>query len=289
MIRFARASAARSIIEDRQGSQAARLASVARSNIKGGEMAADPKSVPGGPAIRAVDPWLPGIPSRGKSRQLLGSEERASLAKIASVARFRKGEKIYSSGEPAEAIFNIISGIVKTYKPGVNGSEHIVAFLYPQDLFGLSEEGRYVSSAKAITPVTAYALPIPALRRQLSKDVALDFHLIAKLCQGLREAQRHALLLVQKYATSKLAMFLQLQEHVQSANGKLPEIYLPMGRSDIADYVGMSLAAVSRGFRDLAAQRIIRIRDRRHVKIVDRKAFEKIAGDTGRPARARSN
>jgi CRP-like cAMP-binding protein len=251
-------------------------------------MAAGPKRGPGGPAIRAVDPWLPGIPSRGKSRQLLSDEERAQLAKIATTVRFKKGEKIYSDGVPAEAVFNIVSGIVKTYKPGANGREYVAAFLYPQDLFGLSEEGRYVNSAKAITPVTAYALPVAALRRRLSKDAALDFHLIAKLSHGLREAQRHALLLAQRHALSKLAMFLQLLEHVQSANGKLPEIYLPMDRSDIADYVGMSLAAVSRGFRDLAAQRFIKIRDRRHMKVVDRKAFEKLAGETGRPARARS-
>jgi CRP-like cAMP-binding protein len=93
-------------------------------------------------------------------------------------------------------------------------------------LFGLSEQGRYTNSAKAITPVTAYALPVPALRRQLSKDAALDFHLIAKLSHALREAQRHALLLPQRHASSKLAIFLQLQEHVQSTNGPLPEIYL---------------------------------------------------------------
>jgi CRP/FNR family transcriptional regulator, anaerobic regulatory protein len=250
-------------------------------------MAAGNTIRPGGPAIRAVDPWLPGKFSAGKSRQLLSEEERAHLATIASIVRFKKGEAIYSSGKPADAIFNIIGGIVKVYKPAANGGEHITAFLYPQDLFGLSEEGRYTNSATAITPVTAYALPVPALRRRLSRDAALDFHLIAKLCHGLREAQRHALLLAQKHASSKLAMFLQLQEHVQTVNGEPPEIYLPMDRSDIADYVGMSLAAVSRGFHALAARRVIKIRDRRHVKIVDRKAFEKLAETSG-PARTRS-
>jgi CRP/FNR family transcriptional regulator, anaerobic regulatory protein len=48
------------------------------------------------------------------------------------------------------------------------------------------------------------------------------------------------------------------------------EIYLPMTRTDIADYVGLSLAAVSRSFRMLAARRLIVFRDRRHLAIVDR-------------------
>jgi CRP-like cAMP-binding protein len=231
----------------------------------------------GGPAIRAVDPWVRA--SRG-IHQLLSEDERAQLATIASIVRFKKGEKICSEGEPLRAIFNLISGVVKAYRTCQMGSEHIVAFLYAEDLLGLSEEGKYTNSAKALTPVTAYALPAHALQRRLSKDPHLDFHVIAKLCQELREAQRHALLLAQKHASSKLAMFLQLLEHIQSPTGAAMEIYLPMNRSDIADYVGMSLAAVSRGFRALAEEGVIKCRDRRHVRIVDRRAFERLADET---------
>ena len=106
----------------------------------------------------------------------------------------------------------------------------------------------------------------------------MEFH-IAKLCHELRQEQRHALLLAQKHALSKLAMFLQLQEHLQSANGIASDIYLPMDRSDVADYVSMSLAAVSRGFRSLESRGVIKFRDRRHVKIVDRKGFEELASN----------
>jgi CRP/FNR family transcriptional regulator, anaerobic regulatory protein len=242
----------------------------------------------GGPAIRAVDPWLPGNAAAGTLHQLLSDDERAQLATIASIVRFKKGEQIYSQGKPADVIFNIVSGVVKSYAP--HDGEHIDAFLYPQDLFGLSEEGVYSNSAAAVTSVTAYALPTPALRRELSKDAGLEFHVIAKLCHELRQAQRHALLLAQRHALPKLAMFLQLQEHLQT-NGKQPmtEIYLPMDRKDVAEFVGMSLAAVSRGFHDLAKRRVIRMRDRRHMKIIDRKALEKLAGKPNhRPTRARS-
>jgi len=233
----------------------------------------------GGPGLRAVDPWLPGNPCSGKSHQLLTDDERARLATIASIVRFKKGEKIYSDGVPAKTIYNIIGGIVKLYNATPDGGEYVAAFLYPEDLFGLSEEGRYVNSAKAITPVIAYSLSLKSLQRRLSKDADIEFHVIAKLCHELRQAQRHAVLLAQRHALSKLAMFLQLQEHLQSANGIPPEIYLPMDRSDIADYVGMSLAAVSRGFRSLIAKGVLKYRDRRHVKIIDRQALEILIGD----------
>jgi CRP-like cAMP-binding protein len=241
-------------------------------------MTKTPTSIGGhGPAIRAVDPWAP---SAGRMHQLLTDDERARLAVIASIVRFKKGENIYREGDRADAVFNIIRGVVTAYKEAPDSRGHIVAFLLPDDMFGLSAERRYTNSARAITAVTAYRLPVAALRSRLSKDAELEFHVICKLCQELRQAQRHAFLLSQRRSISKLSMFLQLIEQLQIAKGEqAAEIYLPMDRSDIGDYVGMTLAAVSRGFRSLVTRGVIKFRDRRHVRIIDRSAFEKIAGD----------
>ena len=46
-------------------------------------------------------------------RQLLSEEERARLAVLASIVRLNKGEEIYSEGQRADAVFNIITGVVK--------------------------------------------------------------------------------------------------------------------------------------------------------------------------------
>src|ERR1700733_4894028 len=102
-----------------------------------------------GPVIRARDPWA----SAGKVRQLLSEEECARLAVLASIARFNKDEEIYREGRRADAVFNIITGVVKAYRIAPDGSEHITAFLFPGDVFGLSEEGKYTNAAKAITPL----------------------------------------------------------------------------------------------------------------------------------------
>ena len=71
----------------------------------------------------------------------------------------------------------------------------------------------------------------------------------------------------------------RLLDQLQAANdGSTNEIYVPMDRSDIAEYIGTTLAAVSRAFRTLTARGILQSRDRRHVKVIDRDAFEKLAG-----------
>jgi CRP/FNR family transcriptional regulator len=211
--------------------------------------------------------------------QLLSDDERARLAVIASVVRFNKGAVIYREGDRADAVFNIISGVAKACQQETDGAEHIVAFLFPDDLFGLPLEGRYVNSIKTLTPVTAYRLPVTALRSRLSGDAALEFHVIAKLCHELRQAQRHAFLLAGRRTLSKLAMFLQMLEQLQAARGEAAsELYLPMDRTDIAEYVGVSLEALSRAFRTLTTRGILHCRNRRHVKIADRDRFDMLAG-----------
>ena len=149
--------------------------------------------------------------------QVLSDEERAQLATIASVVRFKKGAEIYRNGQQARALFNVISGFEGIYG---RDTDHISAFLFPGDLFGLSEEGTYTNSVEAVTPVTAYQLPTSALRGWLSKDAILEYHLICKLCQDLRYSQRHAFLVAQRHANPKIATFLQMLEQLQVALGE---------------------------------------------------------------------
>ena len=207
-------------------------------------------------------------------------DERAQLAVMTSIVRFKKGEVIYRENDPADAVFNIISGVVSAHQRSSDGDEHRVSFLLPDDLFGLAAEGRYTNSTTAITPVSAYRLPVATLRRRLTKDAKLEFHVICKLCQELRQTQRHAFLLSQRSAITKIAMFVQMIEQLQNARGEqTTEVILPMDRSDISEFTGLTLSAVSRAFRSLTSRGIIRVPDRRHVRIIDRAAFEKIAGD----------
>jgi CRP/FNR family transcriptional regulator, anaerobic regulatory protein len=55
-----------------------------------------------------------------------------------------------------------------------------------------------------------------------------------------------------------------------------------MSRTDIADYIGLSLAAVSRAFRTLAVRRLILFRDRRHLAIVDRPGLASLIAQQAR-------
>jgi CRP-like cAMP-binding protein len=152
-----------------------------------------------GPNVAAPDVWN----TSGNPGMTLSGTERARLAVISTVMRFGKGDMLYRSGDRAEAIFNLVGGFVKSWRTDNDGSRHVVGFLFPGDLIGLASEGTYVNSAEAITPVTAYRIPVSSLETRLRTNAALEYHVICKLCHDLRETQRHAFLLTRHHALAK--------------------------------------------------------------------------------------
>jgi len=219
-------------------------------------------------------PSISAIPYReasgGKISYLLSEPERIALARIATTVRFARGAPIYQQGDAAQNVYNISSGVVRTSRTAADGSRSIVAFLFPDDLFGLAVEGTYVNNATAVTAVTAWRLPVAALEAVLRRDPTLEWHILVKLCHELREAQLHALILARHSALTRLAMFvLMLARSQEARNESDADIYLPMTRSDIGAYLGLTLAAISRSFRTMQGRGLVRFSDRRHLRIVD--------------------
>jgi CRP/FNR family transcriptional regulator, anaerobic regulatory protein len=227
-----------------------------------------------GAAIRAVEPWAP---SAGQMDQLLSADERARLAVVASIVRFKKGEVIYHEGDRAEAIFNIINGVVTAYRKAPHGSEHVAAFLFPDDLFGLSDEGRYANSTRATTPMTAYRIPMSALRSQSSRDAELEFHVICKLSQEFRQAQRRAPAQPTKghFKVGDISAISRTTPSCQRrANGRNLSADEPVRHRGVRR---IDACRLEQGVSQPGHSGDIKVRDLRHVSIMDRNSFENIA------------
>jgi CRP-like cAMP-binding protein len=214
------------------------------------------------------------------SDRLSTPRERPELALPSAFMRFRKGELLYREGERADALFNLVTGVVKSYMAIKDGTQHIIAFSFADDLVGLAEEGKHACSAQALTAVTAYRMPMVAINGRLHSDPDLKLHLISQFSHELRQAQAHAFLLSRQYAITRIGLFLRMLEaHQKIPRGASQEIYVPMKRSDVGAYVGISLEAVGRSFSILVKRGAIAIRDRRHVRIINHTVFDAAISD----------
>jgi CRP-like cAMP-binding protein len=201
-----------------------------------------------------------------------------------------KGAFAYHALAPANAIYNLVQGVVKTFVRLPDETTHVSGFHFPGDLFGLAEEGEYIDAAEAIVPSTVFKIPMGALEDLLSNHRGLAVRLVHRLAHALRVKHRHALLLSRRDAVGRIAMFLLMLEGLGDTRRHGGALYFPMTRSDAADYIGLTLEAVSRGFTLLEKRGIVSFVDRHHCQILDRQRLHalSIGIKDARTARPRS-
>ena len=246
---------------------------VGRSARRGGAGTSVP---PGsGPSLRAV-PFLklPGT----RAIELLSEAQRQQLASHASIQVCPARTVIYHAGTPADAVFIVADGVVKSFRDLPSGRRRIALFLFPRDLFGLAEAGRYVNTAEAITEVQLYRLDVHTLTKLFERDAELELQFLCKTIHVLREAQHHNIIIGRRDAAGKLAMLIAMIEKQAAVPSGHP-VSIPMSKSDIADYLGLSLEAVVRASRRLERQGIAEFVDRHTVRIVDRQRFDILASN----------
>ena len=225
-----------------------------------------------GPSLRAV-PCGPGMVD---VVPLLAPRQRTQLATMACRLHLPARMVLYREASAAQWVFIVASGVLKAFQDLPSGKRHITAFLFAEDLFGLSEGHRYVNTLQTVTPVNLFKIPRAALHDALRRDPELEFHFLCKLTHELRKSQRHTVLVSRRDATGRVAMFLRmLEQHGPQRSDAT--IGFPMSRSDAANYLALSLETVSRACRTLERNEIVAFTDRYNVRVLDRQRFEKLA------------
>ena len=208
--------------------------------------------------------------------ELLSGAQREKLVRVATVRELPARTVVYRAGSPADCVFIIGEGVVKSYRDLASGRRRIAAFLFARDLFGLAEAGYYVNTVQAITPVRLYDIKLDALTELFKREPDIELQFLCKIVHVLREVQHHTIIIGRRDAAGRLAMLLRLLQKQSLAHGHR-DIELPMSRSDIANYLGLSPEAVSRASRRLERQGILEFHGRGHVRVIDRQRFAALA------------
>jgi CRP-like cAMP-binding protein len=185
---------------------------------------------------------------------------------------FARNAEIYGENEPAEYIYKVISGTVRTYKVLSDGRRQIGAFYLPGDIFGLEIGEEHSFSAEAIVNCKVLVIKRSALVTLASRDNDVARQLWALTANELQRAQGHIMLLI-KTAQERVAGFL-LEMAARSAAAT--EIDLPMSRQDIADYLGLTIETVSRTLTQLENSAAIEVPTSRRIVLRNRAALSRL-------------
>lgn len=188
---------------------------------------------------------------------------------------YRPDDEIYGETEPAEYVYKVVSGAVRSYKLLPDGRRQIAAFHLEGDLFGLESRGSHQLTAEAIVETKAILLKRSLLETLAAEDVKIAYRLWTVAAESLRCAESRMLLLGRKTALERVASFLVELDDRAGKNGLLD---LVMTRRDIADYLGLTLETVSRAFSQMRSSCALFLEGARHVKMNRRELLKLTEG-----------
>jgi len=187
---------------------------------------------------------------------------------------YSRDTEIFGDNEPADYLYKVVSGSVRTYKILNDGRRQVGGFYLPGDIFGLEFTDEHTLSAEAITDVKVLVIKRSALHALASRNPSITRELFALTGHELQRVQDRILLLV-KSARERVASFLlEMSDRISESSA----IELPMSRQDIADYLGLTVETVSRTLTSLETCAAIQVPTSRRIVLRNPNALRRMNG-----------
>ena len=185
---------------------------------------------------------------------------------------FDRGEEIYAQDDEADLLFRLTSGVVRTSRLTSDGHRQVGDFYYPGDVFGLEPGPGRRFAADALTACAIQVVRRAAVRA-FAGDAEVDSAILEATRREMARLQEHVILLGRKSARERVAAFLMaLAQRAPQAS-----VDLPMGRQDIADYLGLTIETVSRMLTRLQGEAIVDFPSTRRFEVRKWGALEALA------------
>ena len=207
-----------------------------------------------------------------KLKEWLSMEEQSKLEKIIDKPfTLYRGKHLFRQTGKFMNLYALRSGCIKNYVTDQNGSERVIGFSLPGEILALDAiaDRTHNYSAVVLEDASIYRIPYAGLKRLCAQIPHLQFNLFHIFSEELNIIHERRSLFANKSAEQKLALFLMdfLERKHCVEDGKM-ELWLRMGRHDIANCLGLASETVSRVLTKLrddktldVENRTIRIRD----------------------------
>jgi CRP-like cAMP-binding protein len=192
-----------------------------------------------------------------------------SINLMGATIPYSRNAEIFGENEPADYVYKVVAGAVRTYRVLADGRRQIGAFYLPGDVFGLETNDTHTFSAEAIGDSKILVVKRGTLMALAARDNEVARELWSITGQELRRVHDHISVLIKTAKERVVGFLLEMAERVPSGN----HIELPMTRQDIADYLGLTMETVSRTLADLQSGASIELASARRIVLRDRGAL----------------
>lgn len=222
---------------------------------------------------------------KARNSQLCSVFEGDSIAELFLAGHpvsVEKGSYLLHEEDSTKYVYNFSSGVSAVERLASDGRRQIITFVYPGDFIGITFGASYSFSDRALTDVTACKWHIRDLEMLYSKYPELETRVHEIATRVLAGTMDQIFVLGRKNAVEKIAYFLLYIDKRQVKYDDHTDYFtLPMTRSDIADYLGITVETVSRAFSLLKKQGLIELSQSWVVRLKDKKRLGEIADHYG--------
>jgi len=201
---------------------------------------------------------------------------------------FKRGGLLFRAREPAEHVYAIRSGSVKTCVRTEGGRVQITGLHLPGELLGLAgfDSREHTCEAQALETTSVCQVSMHQLEEVAERLPAIHREMLCIMSNQIRHYEQLLLLLGKHNAERRLAAFLLgLSQRFALHNYSPTRFNLSMSRGDIGNYIGIAEETVCRVFTRFQEEGLLTTR-RRYVELHDLDRLRAIAHDPGRRAAA---
>jgi CRP/FNR family transcriptional regulator len=188
--------------------------------------------------------------SRAPIFRRLSAEDREHLSRVARVATYERGARIFAEGDPSDFFYVVVTGRAKVYKTTPAGKDVILEIFTAGDPLGgvAVYEGRpFPASAAALAPTTCVLIPRRDFFELLEQHPSLVRGLLMGLTHRLVElTSRIAELSGGRVEPRFARLFLKMADDSgrPTADGTL--IPVQLSRQELADMTGTTIETAIR-------------------------------------------
>ena len=205
----------------------------------------------------------------------LSEEQLEKLARIAVPKKFACAEQIFVSGENARGFYSIEHGKVKIYRESLSGKEQIIHIFTAGEIFGevpVFQGSSYPASAITLKESTLLYFSRERFERIIKEDPELAMGMLALLSGRLRQMVNQVAALSLEEVPGRLATYLLLLRSTQNSD----KLALDLPKGQIAAYLGTIQETLSRVFKKMSQQGLIKV-SHRTIEIIDERSLSLIA------------
>lgn len=176
--------------------------------------------------------------------------ERPQFTPVSAQVKLGKHRPVFLAGDEADRFFEVESGAVMVYRLLDDGRRQVVEVVFPGGVCGLANGDEHDSCCETLMPTVLRSHK----RSALANSDALRARVVESLQRQLAAAHDHSVSLGRKTAEERICtLILRLKEHA----GAEAAVALPMSRTEIADYLGLTLETVCRTISALMRRKLV--------------------------------